>query len=90
LNKQKTNKHKRQTNINRLTTGGMPTFIDVSENFMSSEITEDNLISQFVLNGKKMAFMGDDTWESLYDRNEERKRKKKEKEKEFMFVCFVV
>ncbi|XP_023226180.1 GPI ethanolamine phosphate transferase 3-like isoform X1 [Centruroides sculpturatus] len=49
-----------------LTTGGLPTFIDISANFASSEINEDNIIHQLVNNGKKIVFMGDDTWESLY------------------------
>lgn len=49
-----------------LTTGAMPTFIDISKNFESSEITEDNLINQTSQNGKSITFMGDDTWVSLY------------------------
>jgi len=49
-----------------LTTGSLPTFIDASSNFASSEIDEDNLIDQLVAQNKKIIFMGDDTWESLY------------------------
>lgn len=49
-----------------LTTGSLPTFIDVSLNFASSEITEDNLIRQMLALNKKIVFMGDDTWESLF------------------------
>ncbi|PRP83908.1 putative GPI ethanolamine phosphate transferase [Planoprotostelium fungivorum] len=49
-----------------MTTGGMPTFIDVSSNFASTKIQEDNMISQFSSNNKNITFMGDDTWMSLY------------------------
>ena len=44
----------------------MPTFIDVSSNFASYEISEDNFISQLTNNGRKIVFAGDDTWTSLY------------------------
>jgi len=49
-----------------LTTGSLPTFIDVSSNFASYEITEDNIIDQMVKNNKRVVFAGDDTWTSLY------------------------
>ena len=49
-----------------LTTGGLPTFIDAGENFAGSAITEDNFIAQMVTQRKKITFMGDDTWLSLY------------------------
>eukprot|EP01135_Chromosphaera_perkinsii_P005499 Nk52_evm48s352 gene=Nk52_evmTU48s352 len=49
-----------------LTTGSLPTFIDAGSNFASSEIDEDNIIRQFGILGKKIHFMGDDTWESLF------------------------
>ncbi len=49
-----------------LTTGGLPTFIDVSSNFASSDIGEDNLMSQLASAGKRIAFMGDDTWTGLF------------------------
>ncbi|PRD27090.1 UNVERIFIED_CONTAM: GPI ethanolamine phosphate transferase 3 [Trichonephila clavipes] len=52
--------------IKGLTTGSLPTFIDVSLNFASSEITEDNLIRQMNAFNKRIVFMGDDTWESLF------------------------
>lgn len=52
--------------VKGMTTGGMPTFIEVRNNFDSSSITEDNLILQFINNGKWITFMGDDTWESLF------------------------
>ena len=57
-----------------LTTGSMPTFIDIGSNFDSAKITEDNLVEQFIKysmrSGSSMqdlnVFMGDDTWDSLY------------------------
>jgi len=50
-----------------LTTGTLPTFIDAGRNFAASAIIEDNLIKKIVTNGKRITFMGDDTWESLFD-----------------------
>ena len=49
-----------------LTTGSLPTFIDVSKNFMSENIEEDNWIDQLVRSGANLTFMGDDTWEQLF------------------------
>lgn len=49
-----------------LTTGSLPTFIDVSNNFASYSVEEDNIIDQLVSNGKRVVFTGDDTWTSLY------------------------
>ncbi|WOG90976.1 hypothetical protein DCAR_0310223 [Daucus carota subsp. sativus] len=45
-----------------LTTGGLPTFIDVGNSFGAPAIVEDNLIHQLVQNGKRVVMMGDDTW----------------------------
>jgi phosphatidylinositol glycan class O len=49
-----------------MTTGSFPTFIDVGANFASSEILEDNFVDQLLKNGKKITFMGDDTWLGLF------------------------
>ncbi|CAH1253896.1 PIGO [Branchiostoma lanceolatum] len=49
-----------------LTTGSLPTFIDVSSNFASSEVMEDNVIQQLAQHDRKVVFMGDDTWTGLY------------------------
>ncbi|XP_058214879.1 uncharacterized protein LOC131326207 isoform X2 [Rhododendron vialii] len=49
-----------------LTTGGLPTFIDVGNSFGAPAILEDNLISQLVQNGKQVVMMGDDTWLQLF------------------------
>ena len=51
-----------------LTTGSLPTFVDAGSNFASSEITEDNFLDQLVRKEKKITFMGDDTWISLFPR----------------------
>jgi len=53
-----------------LTTGGLPTFIEIGRNFDSSAIAEDNIIDQMVKSGhKRIAFMGDDTWTNLFPSN---------------------
>ncbi|KAI5806603.1 phosphoethanolamine transferase class O [Peziza echinospora] len=52
-----------------LTTGTLPTFIDAGSNFAGTAIDEDNLISQLRSQGKKIAFLGDDTWMALFGRH---------------------
>ncbi|XP_056402961.1 GPI ethanolamine phosphate transferase 3 isoform X2 [Hyla sarda] len=52
--------------IKGFTTGSLPTFVDVGSNFASYAIQEDNLIHQMVQNGKRVVFMGDDTWDGLF------------------------
>ena len=49
-----------------LTTGSLPTFVDVGTNFGSSEINEDNFIDQAIQKNKKITFLGDATWTDLY------------------------
>ncbi|KVI04333.1 Alkaline phosphatase-like, alpha/beta/alpha [Cynara cardunculus var. scolymus] len=49
-----------------LTTGGLPTFIDIGNSFGAPAIVEDNLIHQLVQNGKRVVMMGDDTWTQLF------------------------
>lgn len=49
-----------------LTTGTLPTFIDAGSNFAGNAVEEDNLISQLNALGKRIAFMGDDTWIALF------------------------
>ncbi|KAL2530676.1 Alkaline-phosphatase-like family protein [Forsythia ovata] len=49
-----------------LTTGGLPTFIDVGNSFGAPAIVEDNFIHQLVQNGKRVVMMGDDTWLQLF------------------------
>jgi phosphatidylinositol glycan class O len=49
-----------------LTTGSLPTFIDAGSNFAGTAIDEDNLIDQLSYAGRRIAFMGDDTWTKLF------------------------
>nr|GME03260.1 GPI ethanolamine phosphate transferase 3 [Ipomoea batatas] len=52
-----------------LTTGGLPTFIDVGNSFGAPAIIEDNLIYQMVQNEKRVLMMGDDTWVQLFPKH---------------------
>ncbi|XP_004392297.1 PREDICTED: GPI ethanolamine phosphate transferase 3 isoform X3 [Odobenus rosmarus divergens] len=52
--------------LKALTTGSLPTFIDASSNFASYAIVEDNLIKQLASAGRRVVFMGDDTWKDLF------------------------
>ncbi len=54
--------------LKALTTGSLPTFVDIGSNFNSYEVTEDNLLLQCNQNGRRVTFMGDDTWLGLYPR----------------------
>ncbi|KAK4686061.1 GPI ethanolamine phosphate transferase 3 subunit O, partial [Tremellales sp. Uapishka_1] len=49
-----------------ITTGSLPTFIDIGSNFASTAIEEDSIISQLVAANKTLGFMGDDTWSNLF------------------------
>ncbi|XP_064543887.1 GPI ethanolamine phosphate transferase 3 [Drosophila montana] len=51
-----------------LTTGSLPTFIDIGSNFASPEINEDNVIDQIVKSELPLVFLGDSTWTDLYPR----------------------
>ncbi|XP_055342091.1 GPI ethanolamine phosphate transferase 3-like isoform X2 [Paramacrobiotus metropolitanus] len=52
--------------IKGLTTGSLPTFVDVSLNFAASSVGEDNIVDQTRRAGKNVSFIGDDTWINLY------------------------
>ncbi|KAJ7638416.1 hypothetical protein FB45DRAFT_902779 [Roridomyces roridus] len=52
--------------IKALTTGSLPTFVDIGNNFGGSSIAEDSIMKQLKLAGKRAAFMGDDTWMSVF------------------------
>ena len=52
--------------LKALTTGSLPTFIDIGSNFNSYEITEDSLPYQAKANRRNLTFIGDDTWLGLY------------------------
>lgn len=49
-----------------LTTGSLPTFIDIGSNFASPEINEDNIIDQMIKHNLSLVFLGDSTWTDLY------------------------
>ncbi|CAI9631151.1 unnamed protein product [Alternaria burnsii] len=49
-----------------LTTGTLPTFIDVGSNFAGQEIEEDNLVGQMKNASKRVVHLGDDTWHALF------------------------
>ena len=52
--------------LKALSTGSLPTFIDIGSNFNSYEIQEDSLPHQAKVNKRNFTFMGDDTWLGLY------------------------
>ncbi|KAH8105202.1 hypothetical protein BXZ70DRAFT_1061807 [Cristinia sonorae] len=52
--------------IKGLTTGSLPTFVDMGSNFGGSSILEDSIIGQLRAHGKRLAFMGDDTWMTVF------------------------
>ncbi|WBW71287.1 pig-O [Schizosaccharomyces osmophilus] len=49
-----------------LTTGSLPTFIDIGSNFAGTNVDEDNLLYQWKSLGKDIVLLGDDTWDALY------------------------
>ncbi|KAJ4479952.1 hypothetical protein J3R30DRAFT_3288193 [Lentinula aciculospora] len=52
--------------IKGITTGSLPTFVDLGSNFGGSEIEEDSIIGQVGMKGGEVAFMGDDTWMTVF------------------------
>ncbi|KAL2019508.1 hypothetical protein VTK56DRAFT_9542 [Thermocarpiscus australiensis] len=49
-----------------LTTGTLPTFVDLGSSFSGTAIDEDNLLMQLKDAGKRIVHLGDDTWEALF------------------------
>lgn len=49
-----------------MTTGTIPSFVDVALNLGSSKILEDNLLLQAVQHDMKLIFYGDETWLKLF------------------------
>ncbi len=43
-----------------------PTLMPVSSNFDASVVEEDTWVRQLHQNGKRLLFMGDDTWQSMF------------------------
>eukprot|EP01038_Epipyxis_sp_PR26KG_P011515 gene11515-15425_t len=59
-----------------LTTGTLPTFVDISSNFNSPNIKEDNIIDQWMNKldkNHRFVVMGDDTWGLLFPSQFQRK-----------------
>ncbi|KAH7886549.1 hypothetical protein F5I97DRAFT_1004935 [Phlebopus sp. FC_14] len=52
--------------IKGLTTGSLPTFVDAGESFGGSAIREDSVMHQLDRAGKKVALVGDNTWQTLF------------------------
>jgi phosphatidylinositol glycan class O len=52
--------------LKALTTGSFPTFLDISANFNSKRVTEDNVIHQLHQLNSTLLVIGDDTWQSLF------------------------
>jgi phosphatidylinositol glycan class O len=60
--------------LKALTTGGLPTFADISANFGGAVVEEDSWVEQMVTvdpisrgsSTKNMGFVGDDTWQDLF------------------------
>ncbi|VDN03644.1 unnamed protein product [Thelazia callipaeda] len=52
--------------LKALTTGSLPTFIDIGSNFASYAVLEDNWIDEIIETNRSIVFLGDDTWVSLY------------------------
>ncbi|CAG9538977.1 unnamed protein product [Cercopithifilaria johnstoni] len=52
--------------LKALTTGSLPTFIDVGSNFAGAAILEDNWIDEIIVTNRSIVMVGDDTWISLY------------------------
>lgn len=52
-----------------ITTGSLPTFIDMGSNFATPEINEDNIIYQAHVNNLTSVFMGDSTWTELFPKS---------------------
>lgn len=56
-----------------MTTGSLPTFIDMGSNFATPELNEDNVIDQIAGNNLSAVFMGDSTWVDLFPNRFKRK-----------------
>ncbi|RKO93104.1 hypothetical protein BDK51DRAFT_19374 [Blyttiomyces helicus] len=52
--------------LKALTTGTLPTFVDAGSNFFGQVVAEDNVVQQLTGSGRRVVFMGDDTWEAMY------------------------
>lgn len=48
--------------------GGLPAFVEIGESFGGTFLKEDNIVSQLVSQGKRVAVLGDEAWLSLFPR----------------------
>ncbi|KAI8807222.1 hypothetical protein BJ742DRAFT_813840 [Cladochytrium replicatum] len=55
--------------IKGLTTGTLPTFVDMGSNFGGSAINEDNIVDQLNALLRPVVFMGDDTWVGVFQQS---------------------
>ena len=53
-------------NLQALTTGTVPGFVDVVLNFDTTVMHDDNILSQLHAAGKRIVFYGDDTWIRMF------------------------
>ncbi len=49
-----------------MTTGSLPGFVDVVQNFGSSELGEDSIVGQWRASNRIVNMFGDDTWIKLF------------------------
>ncbi|KAF5392326.1 hypothetical protein D9757_001364 [Collybiopsis confluens] len=52
--------------IKGISTGSLPTFVDIGNSFGGGEIEEDSIVGQVGTKGGDVAFMGDDTWMNVF------------------------
>eukprot|EP00727_Mastigamoeba_balamuthi_P013439 m51a1_g8718 hypothetical protein (938) ;mRNA; r:164319-168139 len=53
--------------LKALTTGALPTFVDVGKSFASGAVDVDNVVERLGAAGRRVVVMGDDTWLSLFE-----------------------
>ncbi|CAK67327.1 unnamed protein product (macronuclear) [Paramecium tetraurelia] len=58
-----------QLNLQSITTGNFPAFIDFGSNMAAQELKEDNVIYSMKRNNKKLALLGDDTWFHMFPKS---------------------
>lgn len=49
-----------------MTTGVVPTYIDIIRNFNTTQVVEDNLLLRARSKGLRLLFYGDDTWLKMF------------------------
>lgn len=51
--------------LKALLTGSVPTLLDLGDSFAAQQLREDNLVSQLMAAGRRLVFMGDDSWRAM-------------------------